>query len=111
MVLEFDGKLLQLVVKGEVDLSFEEDISEVECEEWQKEFVDLLIWLQEMLSDYVKEVWLFICLIELLVCLIIDVFGMIFVFVCIYWVFGQEVLVGKWIFEFNLSYLLVIGLC
>ncbi|TKR28514.1 molecular chaperone HtpG, partial [Mycobacterium tuberculosis] len=52
MVPEFDGKPLQSVAKGEVDLSSEEDTSEAEREERQKEFADLLTWLQETLSDH-----------------------------------------------------------
>jgi molecular chaperone HtpG len=53
---EFDGKPLQSVAEGEVDLDSGEDKSEAEREEQEKDFADLLTWLKETLSDHVKEV-------------------------------------------------------
>ena len=49
-VTEFDGKSLQSVAKGEVDLGSGEDKSEAEREEQEKEFADLLTWLTETLE-------------------------------------------------------------
>lgn len=46
-VTEFDGKPLQSIAKGEVDLSAEGDESEAEREEQQKEFADLLAWMKD----------------------------------------------------------------
>ena len=58
MVHEFDGKPLQSVAKGEVDLDSEEEKTahEEERKEQEKEFADLLTWLQETLDEHVKEV-------------------------------------------------------
>lgn len=110
MVPEFDGKPLQSVAKGEVDLSSEEDTSEAEREERQKEFADLLTWLQETLSDHVKEVRLSTRLTESPACLITDAFGMTPALARIYRASGQEVPVGKRILELNPSHPLVTGL-
>src|SRR6202000_52111 len=55
-VTEFDGKPLQSVAKGEVDLGSGEENSEAEREEQEKDFADLLAWLKETLSDHVKDV-------------------------------------------------------
>src|SRR6201998_1133926 len=68
-VTEFDGKPLQSVAKGEVDLGSDEDESEAEREEQQKEVADLLAWLKETLSDHVKEVRLSTRLTESPACL------------------------------------------
>ena len=75
-VTEFDGKPLQSVAKGEVDLDADEDKSEAEREEQEKEFADLLAWLKETLSEHVKEVRLSTRLTESPACLITDAFGM-----------------------------------
>ena len=74
---EFDGKPLQSVAKGEVDLDSEEEKTahEAEREEQEKEFADLLTWLKETLSDHVKEVRLSTRLTESPACLITDAFG------------------------------------
>ena len=57
-VTEFDGKPLQSVAKGEVDLDTEEEKTahEAERKEQEKDFADLLAWLKETLSEHVKEV-------------------------------------------------------
>src|SRR6201987_3111690 len=75
-VTEFDGKPLQSVAKGEVDLDSDEDKSEAEREEQEKDFADLLAWLKETLSDHVKEVRLSSRLTESPACLITAAFGM-----------------------------------
>ncbi|MFZ3272320.1 MAG: molecular chaperone HtpG, partial [Mycobacterium sp.] len=51
-VTEFDGKPLQSVAKGEVDLDTEEEKTahEAERKEREKDFADLLTWLKETLS-------------------------------------------------------------
>ena len=76
-VTEFDGKPLQSVAKGEVDLDSGEEESEAEREEQQKDFADLLTWLKETLSDHVTEVRLSHRLTESPACLITDAFGMV----------------------------------
>lgn len=109
-VTEFDGKPLQSVAKGEVDLDSEEDQSEAEREEQQKEFADLLAWLKETLSEHVKEVRLSTRLTDSPACLITDAFGMTPALARIYRASGQEVPVGKRILELNANHRLVTGL-
>jgi molecular chaperone HtpG len=55
---EFDGKALQSVAKGEVDLDSEDEKAahEAERQAQERDFADLLTWLKETLSDHVKEV-------------------------------------------------------
>jgi hypothetical protein len=57
-VTEFDGKPLQSVAKGEVDLDSEDEKAahEAERQEQERDFAELLTWLKETLSDHVKEV-------------------------------------------------------
>jgi molecular chaperone HtpG len=110
MVNEFDGKPLQSVAKGEVDLDSDEDQSEAEREEREKEFADLLTWLKETLSDHVKEVRLSTRLTESPACLITDAFGMTPALARIYQASGQVVPVGKRILELNPNHPLVTGL-
>ncbi|MCV7077029.1 molecular chaperone HtpG [Mycobacterium szulgai] len=109
-VTEFDGKPLQSVAKGEVDLDSEEDQSEAEREEQQKEFADLLAWLKETLSEHVKEVRLSTRLTDSPACLITDAFGMTPALARIYRASGQDVPVGKRILELNPNHRLVTGL-
>lgn len=110
VVSEFDGKPLQSVAKGEVDLDSAEDQSEAEREEQQKEFADLLTWLRETLSEHVKEVRLSTRLTESPACLITDAFGITPALARIYRASGQEVPVGKRILELNPDHPLVTGL-
>ncbi|SPM42015.1 Molecular chaperone, HSP90 family [Mycobacterium numidiamassiliense] len=109
-VTEFDGKPLQSVAKGEVDLDSGEEKSEAEREEQEKEFADLLTWLKETLSEHVKEVRLSTRLTESPACLITDAFGMTPALARIYQASGQAVPVGKRILELNPSHPLVTGL-
>jgi molecular chaperone HtpG len=110
MVPEFDGKPLQSVAKGEVDLDSEEDESKAEREEQEKDFADLLNWLKETLSDHVKEVRLSTRLTESPACLITDAFGMTPALARIYQASGQAVPVGKRILELNPNHPLITGL-
>ena len=110
LVPEFDGKPLQSVAKGEVDLESEGDTSEAEREEQQKEFADLLNWLKETLDDQVKEVRLSTRLTESPACLITDTFAMTPALARMYRAAGQEVPVGKRILELNPTHPLVTGL-
>ena len=110
LVPEFDGKPLQSVAKGEVDLESEGDTSDAEREEQQKEFADLLNWLKETLDDYVTEVRLSTRLTESPACLITDTFAMTPALARMYRAAGQEVPVGKRILEVNPTHPLVTGL-
>ncbi len=110
MVPEFDGKPLQSVAKGEVDLDSEEDESKAEREEQEKDFADLLNWLKETLSEHVKEVRLSTRLTESPACLITDAFGMTPALARMYRASGQDVPFGKRILELNPNHPLIIGL-
>ncbi|OBK77433.1 molecular chaperone HtpG [Mycobacterium sp. 1164985.4] len=108
-VPEFDGKPLQSVARGEVDLDSEEE-SEAEREERDKEFADLLAWLKETLSDHVAEVRLSKRLTESPACLITPTFGITPALARMYRASGQAVPVSKRILELNPEHPLVSGL-
>jgi molecular chaperone HtpG len=110
MVPEFDGKPLQSVAKGEVDLDSDQEKSDTEREEQEKEFADLLSWLKETLSDHVKEVRLSTRLTESPACLITDTFGITPALARMYRASGQQVPVGKRILELNPNHPLITGL-
>jgi molecular chaperone HtpG len=110
MVPEFDGKPLQSVAKGEVDLDSEEEESKAEREEQEKEFADLLKWLKETLSEHVKEVRLSSRLTESPACLVTDAFGMTPALARMYSASGQAVPMGKRILELNPHHPLITGL-
>lgn len=109
-VTEFDGKPLQSIAKGEVDLSADGDESEAEREEQQKEFADLLTWLKDTLTDHVKEVRLSTRLTDSPACLITDAFGITPALARMYRASGQDIPVGKRILELNPNHPLVTGL-
>ena len=109
-ITEFDGKPLQSVARGEVDLDSGQDPDSAEREEQQKEFAELLTWLQQTLADHVKEVRLSTRLTESPACLITDTFGITPALARIYKASGQEVPVGKRILELNPNHPLVTGL-
>jgi molecular chaperone HtpG len=109
-VTEFDGKPLQSVAKGEVDLDADQDKSDAEREEQEKDFADLLTWLKETLNEQVKEVRLSTRLTESPACLITDAFGMTPALARIYQASGQAVPVGKRTLELNPNHPLVTGL-
>lgn len=110
VVNEFDGKQLQSVAKGEVDLDSDEETSEAEREEQQKEFADLLTWLKETLSEHVKEVRLSSRLTDSPACLITDAFGITPALARLYQASGQDVPVGKRTLELNPNHPLVASL-
>ncbi len=111
-VAEFDGKPLQSTAKGEVDLDSEEDKTahEAERQEQQKDFADLIGWLEQTLTEHVKEVRLSTRLTESPACLITDTFEMTPALARIYRANGQEVPVGKRILELNPGHPLITGL-
>ncbi|MEB3032876.1 molecular chaperone HtpG [[Mycobacterium] nativiensis] len=111
-VAEFAGKPLQSTAKGEVDLDSEEEKSahEAERKEREKDFADLIAWLQQTLTEHVKEVRLSTRLTESPACLITDTFEMTPALARIYRANGQEVPVGKRILELNPGHPLVTGL-
>jgi molecular chaperone HtpG len=111
-VHEFDGKSLQSVAKGEVDLDSEDEKTEHEAErrELENDFADLLAWLKETLSDRVKEARLSTRLTESPACLVSDAFGITPALARMYRASGQAVPVGKRILELNPKHSLVTGL-
>jgi molecular chaperone HtpG len=111
-VTEFDGKPLQSVAKGEVDLDTEEERTahEAERKEREKDFAGLLTWLKETLSEHVKEVRLSTRLTESPACLITDAFGITPTLARMYRASGQDVPVEKRTLELNPDHPLVTGL-
>ncbi|OBB87832.1 molecular chaperone HtpG [Mycolicibacterium peregrinum] len=111
-VPEFDGKPLQSVAKGEVDLDSEEDKAAHEAarEAQKQEFAELMAWLKETLSERVSEVRLSSRLTESPACLITPTFGITPALARMYRASGQTVPIGKRILELNPSHPLVIGL-
>src|SRR3954451_8959171 len=109
-VTEFDGKPLQSVAKGEVDLDSDEETSTAEREEQEKEFADLLAWLKDTLTEHVKEVRLSTRLTESPACLITDAFGITPQLARLYQASGQDVPVSKRTLELNPNHPLVTGL-
>lgn len=111
-VPEFDGKPLQSVAKGEVDLDSDEEKTAHEAErtEQEKEFADLLAWLTETLSEHVSEVRLSSRLTESPACLITPAFGITPALARMYRASGQVVPIGKRILELNPAHPLVTGL-
>ncbi|WP_441964823.1 molecular chaperone HtpG [Mycolicibacterium houstonense] len=111
-VPEFDGKPLQSVAKGEVDLDSDEDKAahEAEREAQKQEFSDLMTWLKETLSEQVSEVRLSSRLTESPACLITPTFGITPALARMYRASGQVVPTGKRILELNPNHPLVIGL-
>ncbi|MDT5338611.1 MAG: molecular chaperone HtpG [Mycobacterium sp.] len=106
-VPEFDGKTLQSVAKGEVDLGATGDSDESAD---QGDFAELLTWLQETLDEHVKEVRLSTRLTSSPACLITDTFGITPQLARMYRASGQEVPVGKRILELNPDHALITGL-
>lgn len=109
-VTEFDGKPLQSVAKGEVDLNHGEEEGEAELDEQQRDFADLLRWVTETLSDQVKEVRLSTRLTESPACLVTDAFGVTPALARMYQASGQVVPAGKRILELNPNHPLITGL-
>src|SRR3984957_10060461 len=111
-VTEFDGKPLQSVAMGDVDLDSEEEKAahEAERKEQELDFADLLAWLTETLSEHVKEVRLSTRLTDSPACLITDAFGITPSLARIYRATGQDVPVGKRTLELNPNHPLITGL-
>ncbi|RAV13509.1 molecular chaperone HtpG [Mycolicibacterium sp. GF69] len=109
-VPEFDGKPLQSVARGEVDLDSDDEKSEAEREEQEKDFAELLSWLKETLSEQVAEVRLSTRLTESPACLITPTFGITPALARMYRASGQSVPAGKRILELNPKHVLVTGL-
>jgi molecular chaperone HtpG len=104
-VTEFDGKPLQSVAKGKVDLGEPETPAEQVAE-----FAPLLSWLGEKLRDDVKEVRLSTRLTTSATCVVGDEHDITPTLEKMYRAMGQELPRTKRILELNPSHLLVTGL-
>ncbi|MBL1073296.1 molecular chaperone HtpG [Nocardia sp. 2] len=111
-VPEFDGKPFQSIAKGEVDLETEEEkqASEQLREQQEKDFADLLGWLQQTLDASVKEVRLTARLTTSPACVVGDVFDFTPMLERMYRASGQALPETKRILELNPDHALVTGL-
>ncbi|MFJ2110882.1 MULTISPECIES: molecular chaperone HtpG [unclassified Streptomyces] len=111
-VPEFDGKQLQSIAKGEVDLDTDEEKKEVEAEreKRQQEYAELLTWMTSELSEQVKEVRLSSRLTVSPACIVGDTHDVTPALENMYRAMGQEVPRIKRILELNPDHGLVGGL-
>jgi molecular chaperone HtpG len=111
-VYEFDGKQLQSIAKGQVDLDTEDEkkTAESEREQRQKDFAALLSWMGTKLTDEVKEVRLSSRLTTSPACLVADTNDVTPTLARMYRAMGQELPPTKRILELNPTHPLVTGL-
>ena len=111
-VNQFDGKSLQSIAKGQVDLDTEDEkkTAEAEREQQKKDFAGLLTWLSEKLHDDVKEVRLSSRLTTSPACIVGDDHDITPTLEKLYRAMGQDVPQIKRILELNPSHPLVTGL-
>jgi molecular chaperone HtpG len=111
-VAQYDGKSLQSIAKGQVDLDSEEDkkTAEAERERQKKDFAQLLTWMTGKLQEEVKEVRLSSRLTTSPACIVGDTHDMTPTLEKLYRAMGQEVPHVKRILELNPTHPLVIGL-
>jgi molecular chaperone HtpG len=108
-IREYDGKRLQSIAKGEVDLAGE-SADEPEREQREKDFAALLSWLAEQLSEQVKEVRLSSRLTTSPACLVSDAQDITPALEKMYRAMGQDGPRVKRILELNPGHALVTGL-
>jgi molecular chaperone HtpG len=106
-VTEFDGKSLQSIAKGQVDLGGDDD---EETKSAKEEFADFLPWITSALADEVKEVRLSSRLTTSPACIVGDEHDMTPTLEKMYRAMGQEVPHTKRILELNPGHPLVKGL-
>ncbi|MFE3257768.1 molecular chaperone HtpG [Nocardia sp. NPDC059091] len=111
-VTEFEGKPIVSIAKGEVDLETEDEkkASEQLREQQEKDFADILGWLQQTLDADVKEVRLTNRLTTSPACIVGDVFDFTPMLERMYRASGQELPHSKRILELNPAHPLVTGL-
>ncbi|MER7985378.1 molecular chaperone HtpG [Streptomyces noursei] len=111
VVGEFQGKRLQSIAKGEIDLGAKDDAeSEDEREKRAEEYAGLLGWMGEQLAEDVKEVRLSSRLTVSPACIVADADAMTPALENMYRAMGQEVPRTKRILELNPDHQLVKGL-
>ncbi|SCD92162.1 molecular chaperone HtpG [Streptomyces sp. BpilaLS-43] len=111
-VPEFDGKQLQSIAKGEVDLDSDEEKekAEAEREQRQREYAGLLAWMTEQLGDSLKEVRLSSRLTVSPACIVSDTHDVTPALENMYRAMGEEVPHIKRILELNPSHALISSL-
>jgi molecular chaperone HtpG len=112
-VFEFDGKPLQSVAKGQVELDTDEEEkqrAEAERERQQQDFAGLLRWLTDTLNEQVKEVRLSSRLTTSPACIVGDTYDMTPQLANMYRAMGHGVPQTKRILELNPAHPLVTGL-
>ncbi|MEU7042761.1 molecular chaperone HtpG [Streptomyces varsoviensis] len=111
-VPEFEGKQLQSVAKGEVDLGSEEEKKEAETEreKRQEEYGALLTWMTERLGEDVKEVRLSSRLTVSPACVVSDANEATPALEAMYRAMGQDMPHAKRILELNPTHPLVSAL-
>jgi molecular chaperone HtpG len=107
---EFDGKRLQSVAKGQVDLAGAGEADQPERDQREKDFAPLLSWLAERLGEQVKEVRLSSRLTTSPACLVSDAQDMTPTLEKMYRAMGQDGPRIKRILELNPTHPLVTGL-
>lgn len=111
-VPEFEGKRLQSIAKGQVDLDTEEEktTSESDRDQQKKDFAALLSWMTTNLQDNVKEVRLSSRLTTSPACIVGDAHDVTPTLEKMYRAMGQDVPHIKRILELNPTHSLVSGL-
>jgi molecular chaperone HtpG len=111
-VREFDGKRLQSIAKGQVDLDTEEEkkTAESERDQQKKDFADLLSWMTTTLAEDVKEVRLSSRLTTSPACIVGDTRDLTPTLEKMYRAMGQGMPHIKRILELNPTHPLVSGL-
>jgi molecular chaperone HtpG len=105
---EFDGKALQSVAKGDLDLgSLEDETEKKEQEKDAAEFKEITTRIQEVLAEKVKEVRITHRLTDSPACLVSDQYGMSMNLERLLKAAGQKVGATKPIFEINPHHALV----
>jgi molecular chaperone HtpG len=111
-VSDFDGKPLQSIAKGQVDLDTEEEkkTAESERDQQRKDFAGLLTWMATQLAEQVKEVRLSSRLTTSPACLVADANDVTPALARMYRAMGQDLPASKRILELNPNHPLVTGL-
>jgi molecular chaperone HtpG len=109
---QYDGKGLQSIAKGQVDLDSDEDkeSAEPERERQKEDFAALLTWMTGKLQEQVKEVRLSTRLTTSPACIVGDTHDMTPTLEKMFRAMGQEVPQVKRILELNPTHPLVTGL-
>jgi molecular chaperone HtpG len=111
-VPDFDGRRLQSIAKGQVDLDSDEEkaTAEPEREQQKKDFAELLTWMAGKLADDVKEVRLSSRLTTSPACVVGDAQDVTPTLEKMYRAMGEQVPHVKRILELNPTHPLVLGL-